>query len=452
MKDIKWLTFSESVVVEYEQSKDEGRLVDSYQAEVSFIKEKYQRGILMEQEAAALFKKIQSAPVSDDYIYQEPSDIETIKKLCVNTTEKKLIPQIDKEVLRQKIHGAWLGRCAGCLLGQPVEGWYRSRITGFLHDTNNFLPRAYFASNVSDTIRKKYNITDAGHVYGSTFINWINNVKCAPEDDDTNYTIIGLKTLEENGKDFTSLDIAHSWLMNMQFLHACTAERVAYRNFVNLIEPPYSASYNNAYREWIGAQIRADIFGYVSPGDIEAAAALAWKDACISHTKNGIYGEMFIAAMIAKAAVCNDMGLIIEAGLSQIPATSRLYAAIRQVIEWKQEEISWETAFDRIHALYDETNPHHWCHTISNAMICVISLLWGALNFEKTIGLSVVPGFDTDCNAATTGSIIGMLLGAHNLPRHWIDPLNDTLKSGIDGFNTMRISELAERSLNIALK
>lgn len=179
---------------------------------------------------------------------------------------------------------------------------------------------------------------------------------------------------------------------------------------------------------------------------------MAWRDARISHTKNGIYGEMFVAAMLSKAAVCNDIQTIIEAGLSQIPSTSRLYAAIQQVFEWKRSGMDWRSAIDKIHLLYDETKPHHWCHTIPNAMICVISLLWGQGDFTQTIGISVVAGFDTDCNGATTGSVIGMMIGAENLPATWITPLNNTLKSGIGGFNIIKISELAERSLIIALK
>lgn len=165
---------------------------------------------------------------------------------------------------------------------------------------------------------------DRGSVYGSDKINWINNVEHMVEDDDTNYTIIGLKILEEYGLNFTPEDVAESWMANLPILHTCTAERVAYQNLVNLIMPPESASFRNPYREWIGAQIRADFFGYITPGYPELGAELAWRDASISHLKNGIYGEMWVAAMLSAAAVTDDIAEIINIGLSEIPQNSRL--------------------------------------------------------------------------------------------------------------------------------
>ena len=80
------------------------------------------------------------------------------------------------------------------------------------------------------------------------------------EDDDTNYTVIGLKMMEIYGKEFTSDHVASVWMDSLPIVHVSTAERVAYRNIVNLIEPPRSGWWKNPYREWIGAQIRGDIF------------------------------------------------------------------------------------------------------------------------------------------------------------------------------------------------
>jgi ADP-ribosylglycohydrolase len=61
--------------------------------------------------------------------------------------------------------------------------------------------------------------------------------------------------------------------------------------------------------------------------------------------------------------------------------------------------------------MWDEYNQHHWCHTISNAQVVTIALLWSGGEFESAVTKSVWPGFDTDCNGATVGSVMGMILG-----------------------------------------
>ena len=136
------------------------------------------------------------------------------------------------------------------------------------------------------------------------------------EDDDTNYTIMGLYILENYGKDFTSIDVAESWLSALPMLHTCTAERVAYQNVANMKMPTESAIFRNPYREWIGAQIRADFFGYITPGNPEKGAEFAFRDAAVSHVKNGIYGVMWVAAMLSAAAASDDYEEIFKIVLS----------------------------------------------------------------------------------------------------------------------------------------
>jgi hypothetical protein len=218
---------------------------------------------------------------------------------------------------------------------------------------------------------------------------------------------------------------------------------------VDGIAPPQSAAFRNVYREWIGAQIRADFFGYVKPGDPERAADFAWRDASISHIKNGIYGEMWVAAMLAAGYVLDDVEAVIRAGLAEIPQTSRLTQGLEYIINLRHSGVDYWQALENLHSRWDENSAHDWCHTISNAEIVAIALLWGARDFEKTICYSVMPGFDTDCNGATAGSVLGLILGAEALPAKWIAPLNDTLLTGVAGYHKVSLTQMAEETVTL---
>jgi len=336
-----FFTLTDSLAFELMQANAEGKEVTALKKEVDEILAIEDDDPLKQQQAVGVFEKIQALPIKDGYLYVEPSTLEEIRR---ERPEAQLVKEkkFEDEFLYDKLYGAWLGRCAGCLLGKPIELWHRERLVGLAKDTDNYPFARFISSDLPDDIRKKYEISDRLpiSVYGTNVVAWINNVENMPEDDDTNYTLLNLKILEDYGLSFTSDDVAECWLENLPILHVFTAERIAYRNLANAVFPPISASHCNAYREMIGAQIRADIFGYVAPGNPTLAAEFAFKDAAISHTKNGIYGEMFVAAMLAVAAVTDDIEIIINAGLSEIPAKSRLTEKICEVLSWKKDGIN----------------------------------------------------------------------------------------------------------------
>jgi ADP-ribosylglycohydrolase len=440
---------SDGLVFELQQATQEGKDVQGLQNEAESILQMDEAGIQKMKAAEDFYDKVSQLPTRKDYPYAEPSDLDGIRKARPPAKKlEKTLPNV--ELLFDKMYGAWLGRCAGCLLGKPVEMWRRERIANFAKATGNYPLKYFMSSNVSKDIRKEFQVSDRGFLaYGTDVVGWINNVNGMPVDDDTNYTILGLKLLEQYGFSFTSDDLAETWINNLPGMHVMTAERIAYRNIISGILPPESGWRRNPYREWIGAQIRADIYGYVTPGKPELAAELAWRDASLSHFRNGIYGEMFVAAMLAAAAVTDSVEEVIQQGLDQIPQKSRLAEKIKEVKNWKEEGISWELAIDRLHASYDETNFQDWCHVIPNAMIVCLALLFGEKDFEKSISIAVLSGLDTDCNGATVGSIAGMLLGAKALPKKWTDPLNDCVSSTVSGFAESKISDLALRTINL---
>jgi len=394
-----------------------------------------------QRQAEALLDKTQKLPMLTSYPNVEPSDLPSIHLNCKRETSGRRKCELPEEALYDKAHGGWLGRACGCLLGKPVEGWRRERMWGYLKDANRWPLSHYFSLTVSDNVKEQYQLSKDGC--------FIENVQFMPEDDDMNYTTAGLAILKQHGPDFTPHDVASFWLSRIPILRTFTAERVAYRNFCMMISPQNSASVRNPYREWIGAQIRADFFGYVAPGDPGRAADFAWRDACVSHVKNGIYGEMWVAAMVAAAFVTNDINPIVQTGLAQIPSRSRLHTSICEVIDWHNQGVTYDEAVERLHERWDENTPHGWCHTISNAMVVAVGLLWGDGNYEKSICRAVQACFDTDCNGATVGSILGVIHGARSLPVTWTQPIHNTMRTGIDGYHVVTISDLARESVAI---
>jgi ADP-ribosylglycohydrolase len=436
-----WIHFEDDILVEWQQAKDEGRFVDDLKERCTEIS-KLERSQEKIEAADEMLKLISESPVSDSYIYTEPSDLDGIR----NERPARsyiFVNALTEEQLADKLTGAWLGRISGCLLGKPVEGYRRERLTALLKGIGDFPLSGYIT-------KEKFSKELIDELKINTGSCWADNLNgIAPVDDDTNYTVFTLKLIETFGKNFRPNDVLDAWLGWIPMLTTFTAERAAYRNAAAGMLAPQTASYKNPYREWIGAQIRGDFFGYINIADTEKAADMAWRDASVSHVKNGIYGEMFIAAMIAAAAVCDDVLTVIEAGADEIPQNSRLRRDIDLVLEWYGNSLSFDEMTNNIHNIYDEAQSHGWCHTNPNAMIVVAALLWGNKDLGKSICLAVQAAFDTDCNGATVGSIIGFMIGAKNIPEEWTKPFNSRLATSISDFTEVTVSVLVEKTIKI---
>ena len=370
-----------------------------------------------------------------DFPYVEPSHLAGIHAARVGRYMRWDIKMDD--ALLDRVHGAWLGRIAGCMLGKPVEGWSRDQIAKYLefigeYPLADYVPPA--PENMPADVERR---PHAGSARGL----WDHAIA----DDDTNYTVIGLKIMEEKGPGFSTADVGQAWLRNLPYHHVCTAEKQAYMNLVNELSIGEVPMYLNPYREWIGAQIRADFWGYCAPGWPEKAAEFAWRDASLSHVKNGIYGEMMCAAMISAALATDDLREIIEAGLSEIPGHCRLAETVRDCLRWRDECSTWEEAFERLLATY--YGKYSWVHTNNNLAIVLIALLFGWPDYEKVACISVMQGMDTDCNGATAGSIVGAALGAKKMPEKWVKPLGGCLDTGVNGFMQPKIEDLAKRTI-----
>jgi len=433
-----WEVYSMDIMAEYRQSIDEGLDIEKYEPRFREVNA-MPRGRARDEAADELFRVVLSAPVKDGYPYDEPSDLDGIKA----SAKPYEIPALNltDEELFDKVYGAWLGRICGCMLGKTVEGITTDELVPLLTASDNYPMHRYITrKDAGGEVTKGFRYNLANRPYAD-------EIDGMPPDDDTNYVVLAQELINKYGKNFTPQNMADFWLDVQPKNAYCTAERVAFINFIKGYEPPFSAIYKNPYREWIGAQIRGDYFGYINPGNPVRAAEMAYNDACISHVKNGIYGEMWAAAMIATAATTCDYEKIIRGGLSVIPQNSRLYKAVTPILLDYKIGVTEQECFASIHTKWNEHLEYDWCHTISNAMIVTAALLYGKGDFGKSICLAVQTGFDTDCNGATVGSVIGMAYGSKAIGNEWSDPINGKLHTTLFGVGTVDIKERAEMTM-----
>jgi len=339
----------------------------------------------------------------------------------------------------RRVAGAWLGRAVGCVLGKPVEGIPREGIRELLEATGRWPLAGYFTAEglpASVSERRPWN-------RASRPTSLAENIDGIPEDDDLNFTMLAVSLLERHGLDFDSADVAKIWLDFLPPGRIFTAERVACRNLLLGLLPPETGSYRNPFREWIGARLRVDVYGWAA-GDPVAAARLAWLDARVSHEANGVYAAMFMAAAHAASLVESSATMAVDAGLSVIPAESRLAAGIRLARDMATVAEEWEPVVDGLHERYGNL---HWVHAINNTALVAAAMCFFDGDFDAAICGVVQGGWDTDTNGAAVGSIFGATLGADGIESRWSEQLHGRFASSLPGFDGITLDEITDRTL-----
>lgn len=185
------------------------------------------------------------------------------------------------------------------------------------------------------------------------------------------------------------------------------------------------------------------MWGYAFAGNPREAAKIAFKDAALTHVKNGIYGEMYIAALIAASFGEKEVSTMVNRALAEIPQQTRLYEAIVTTRDFVNQNKDPEKI---IAFIQENFGGYNVIHTIPNAAICTAAVLYSGGNFEKAITFAAMSGHDTDCNCATVGSIMGAYNGAKKIPEKWKNVINDQFDAQILGFENTSITALAQET------
>lgn len=340
-----------------------------------------------------------------------------------------------------RIRQAWLGRISGCQLGKPVE--LLSMREGF--DSLDQYLRRVDALPLRDYI---------GYAEGFDI-----QKECCREfltrsepDDDINYSFLALLMLEEHGLDLSTKDVAVAWLRYLPAAQTYTAERAAYRVLLEKGKEWFPETGNagfdlaecsdNPYNDWIGAQIRADVYGWVSPGNPDQAARLATEDAALSHRGDGVYGAV-VVAVLGALLLTESPEEALEKALTYIPEDSDASKAVRL-----GRSLAGETeGGSLIREQYEGMSP---VHTVNNLALVIWALYSHLDDFSAAIGDAVAAGWDTDCNGATVGALWG--LQGKPVPEAWLTPWQGRVGVSLAGYSELRIDDLVSRTVDLEKK
>ncbi len=295
-----------------------------------------------------------------------------------------------------------------------------------------------------------------------------------PANDDLDLQIVWLSAVEKYGRRVNSSILGEYWLSYIipNWVEYGTAKA----NLRSGLIPPLSGEVENVYKNSNGCFIRSEIWACLAPGHPEIAVRYAYEDASVDHAYEGLYGEIFFAAVQSAAFAEQNYRELISIGLSYIPEESMMSRAILKAIECYDHGVDIYDARKIIHNLAPGTfgiqgqrlndidvggdnegmalgEPGF--DAPENVAFTVAGWLYGEGDFEKSIVLANSLGEDTDCTAATLGATLGILLGAEKLPKKWTEPLDDRIETMCIDLTSRGIwtpktaAELTERIIRI---
>ncbi len=308
----------------------------------------------------------------------------------------------------ERVYAGWLGKIIGIRLGAPIESWSYQRIQDICGELDGY-PASY---------------------------------KNFAADDDSNGPLFFIRALEDcrDLENFSSADVGEALLNYAPYEHGffwwggygISTEHTAYLNLRHGIPAPRSGSIEQngaVVAEQIGGQIFIDPWGLVAPGNPELAASLAEKAASVTHGGNAVYGGMFIACCISIAFVEHDIRKVIDKALAYIPADCEYARVVRAVIDFHENHPdNWRDCFRYLYENWGYDRYPGACHIIPNAGVIILGLLYGEGDYARTINITNMCGWDTDCNVGNAGCIMGVLNGMEGIPyEKYAAPINDFL-------------------------
>jgi len=212
-----------------------------------------------------------------------------------------------------------------------------------LHDYRNKVLGCWLGENVGGTLGAPFECKRG--VFPIEFYTQETHGEPLPNDD-LYLRLVWLNAAEKYGRSVNSSILGEYWLM---YVVPNWGEYGAGKNNLAAgLPPPLSGYVNNAYRDSCGAFILSELWACLAPGHPEIAVQYAYEDATVNHSHEGVYAEVFCAAMESAAFAEKDTRTLIGIGLSYIPADCGVARAVHTVLEAYDGGRSWEEARKRV--------------------------------------------------------------------------------------------------------
>jgi ADP-ribosylglycohydrolase. len=313
---------------------------------------------------------------------------------------------LEFDEFKRKVAGCWMGKNIGGTLGAPFEA--RRQINDV----------SFYTQDIS----------------GNPLPN-----------DDLDLQLVWLNAIEKYGRNVNANILGEYWLSYIT--PNCVEYGVCKSNLKKGLIPPFSGYMNNIYRNSNGCFIRSEIWACIAPGHPEIAVRYAYEDGIVDHSEEGLYGEIFCTAIESAAFVETDTEKLIDIGLSYIPIDCGVARGVKTAIDSYKSGVTWVEARKNvltavpgafIGAMYTPPleqlakeipiGDRGW-DAPSNIGIMIIGWLYGEGDFGKSLSIAVNCGEDTDCTAATLGSILGIIHGIDYIPPKWIEPMGERINT-----------------------
>jgi hypothetical protein len=300
------------------------------------------------------------------------------------------------EEYRDKVYASWLAQCVGNIYGLPHECRYIDS------PGPDVFPLGY---------RETRRLKEAGGAFS---------------DDDTDIEYMYLLAMQKYGIEPTYGQLAGDWMLHVKD-RVWLANRAAVAAMRYGFTPPVTGmkAYNPHWFQ-IDPQLVNEIWAVTAPGMVRYAAEKSAWAARIMDDDWGIEPTIHYGAMYAAAFFEKDVRKLVDIGTAALPPGGRFASTVEDMkaLHRKYPD-DWKRARLEMARKYFIGEPAE-TKTIWNANLngaCgILALLYGNGDFQRTLDLACVIGFDADNQAATMAGLIGVINGTGAIPREWLFP------------------------------